>query len=151
MRLFVNINRTDPRIWITGPNLRQLLDRYGHEVGLPTPGSTSLPSRLKIALRGAINRKHRERTVYDRFMLKFHHFLKANSHFQMHCEKRHWAFPPGSAWMCFTDTCTHAALKGRYALEHSYFVAPEGLHLPEESPAALLERACGRMVLRRGA
>jgi len=150
-RFFVNINRTEPRIWITGPNFQELLDQFGHEVGLPTAGSVSLPQRLKIALQGMVSRKRRDRTVYDRFMLRFHHFLKANGHFQMHCQKRHWAFPPGSAWMCFTDGCSHAALKGRFALEHSYLIAPQTLVLPDESPSALLEKPCGRAVLRKGA
>ena len=40
-----------------------------------------------------------------------------------------------------TDACSHAALRGRYALEHSYFVDPKVLALPGESPAALLEAA----------
>jgi hypothetical protein len=40
-----------------------------------------------------------------------------------------------------TDTATHAALRGRYALEHSYFLDPRSLLLPDESPAALLARA----------
>ena len=39
-----------------------------------------------------------------------------------------------------TDTCSHAVLRGRFALEHSYFVAPQSLALPDESPAALLAR-----------
>ena len=53
--------------------------------------------------------------------------------------------------MAFTDVCSHAVLRGRYALEHSYFVAPEALALPAESPPALLERACGLPVLGRAA
>jgi hypothetical protein len=38
-------------------------------------------------------------------------------------------------------------LRGRFALEHSYFLAPRSLALPAESPPALLGRACGRAVL----
>jgi hypothetical protein len=41
-----------------------------------------------------------------------------------------------------TDTCSHSVLRGRYALEHSYFVAPSTQALPRESPPALLEAAC---------
>jgi hypothetical protein len=72
-----------------------------------------------------------------------HNFLKANSDYQERCRKRVWEFPPGSAWMVLTDTASHAALRGRFALEHSYFLAPWTLALPEESPPALLRRACG--------
>ena len=59
--------------------------------------------------------------------------------------------PRRAAWLAFTDVCSHAVLRGRYALEHSYFVAPEALALPDESPPALLARACGMPVLGRAA
>src|SRR5207247_10870389 len=91
------------------------------------------------------------RSPYDSFMLRFHNSLKANTEFQEKGSKRFWSFPPGSAWMVLTDVCTHAALRGRYALEHSYFIAPEVLALPEESPAALLQKACGAPVLLKAA
>jgi hypothetical protein len=50
-------------------------------------------------------------------------------------------------WLVFTDSVSHAALRGRFALEHSYFIAPEALVRPEDSPASLLLKACGRSVL----
>jgi hypothetical protein len=84
-------------------------------------------------------------------MLRFHNFLKTNEEFQDRCRKRIWNFPPGSAWMVMTDTVSHAALRGRFALEHSYFIAPQTLALPHESPAALLERACGMPVFKPAA
>ena len=84
-------------------------------------------------------------------MLRFHDFLKKNDTFQEHCSKRFWNFQPGSAWLAMTDTTSHAALRGRYALEHSYFICPQTLALPAESPSALLERACGLRVLPRAA
>jgi hypothetical protein len=84
-------------------------------------------------------------------MLRFHDYLKAYEKFQELGPKRFWKFPPGSAWLAITDTCSHAVLRGRFALEHSYFLAPSSLALPDESPPALLERACGRRVLERAA
>jgi hypothetical protein len=80
-------------------------------------------------------------------MLRFHDFLKLNDAFQEHCRKRYWTFPPGCCWLVFTDSVSHAALRGRYAMEHSYFVAPESLLLPDQAPAACLLRACGTAVL----
>ena len=87
------------------------------------------------------------RSSYDAFMLRLHDYLKADEEFQERGPKRFWKFPPGSAWLAITDTCSHAVLRGRFALEHSYFVAPHSLALPHESPAALLARMCGRRVL----
>ena len=67
------------------------------------------------------------RAPSDLFMLRFHDYLKRNAAFQTRAPRRLWAFPPGSVWLAMTDGCSHAVLRGRYALEHSYFVAPGSL------------------------
>jgi hypothetical protein len=82
------------------------------------------------------------RSAYDNFMLRFHDYLKKNDDFQERGPKRLWTFLPGAVWVAMTDTCSHAVLRGRYALEHSYFIAPSTQALPQESPPALLEAAC---------
>jgi hypothetical protein len=151
LRLFANVNPTEPRVWITSDPFAELLARYGRQVGLPDDPRLDWGQRLREGVLGIFRPGRRRRSVYDSFMLRFHNFLKANEEFQKHCPKRHWQFPPGSAWIVITDTASHAALRGRYALEHSYFIAPETLALPEEAPAALLERACGVTVLNRTA
>jgi hypothetical protein len=74
-------------------------------------------------------------------MLRFHDYLKKNEEFQERTRKRLWKFEPGSAWLAMTDACSHAVLRGRFALEHSYFVSPSVLAVPEESPEALLQQA----------
>ena len=43
-----------------------------------------------------------------------------------------------SAWLAMTDACSHSVLRGRYALEHSYFVAPANLALPAEGAGQML-------------
>ncbi|HZU34560.1 MAG TPA: Kdo hydroxylase family protein [Gemmataceae bacterium] len=150
LRVFANINPTEPRVWVTSEPFARLLDRYGEEAGLPT-GSSSLARRVKNGVLGLFQPGGRRRSVYDEFMLRFHDFLKQNDRFQERCPKRYWNFQPGSAWMVLTDTASHAVLRGRFAIEHSYFIAPETLALPREAPAALLERACGLPVLQRAA
>jgi hypothetical protein len=151
LRVFANVNPVDPRIWMTSDPFGKLLERYGREVGLPSAPDAGLLGRLRRGMLGLFVKGLRRRTVYDAFMLRFHNFLKSNDDFQEHTPKRFWNFQPGSAWMVFTDTASHAALRGRFALEHSYFVAPQSLALPAESPPALLERACGLPVLKRAA
>ncbi|GIW82414.1 MAG: hypothetical protein KatS3mg105_4221 [Gemmatales bacterium] len=150
LRLFVNINPTEPRVWITGERFDKLLERFGDKIGLPktaaNPGLWLRNWFLKwFGLRS------RSFTPYDEFMLKLHHFLKSNDEFQERSFKRYWQFPPGSAWLVMTDAVCHAALRGRYALEHSYFISPQTLALPELSPAALLQHAVGARVVRRAA
>jgi hypothetical protein len=147
LRVFANINPTQPRVWMTAQPFAQLLERYAHVVGLPSEREHSCWQRLYEGALSLFVPARRRRSPYDRFMLRLHDFLKANEQFQRDCPKQHWEFPPGSAWLAMTDTCSHAVLRGRYALEHSYFIAPQSLALPEKSPAALLERASGVVVL----
>jgi hypothetical protein len=151
LRFFVNVNPTEPRVWATSEPFARLLERFGQAAGLPTRQGASFARRLGHRMLRLFRLGKQERPVYDAFMLRFHDFLKANEGFQERGPKRFWSFPPGSAWLVFTDTASHAALRGRFALEHSYFVAPESLALPAESPPALLERACGVPVLNRAA
>lgn len=147
LRLFVNINPSEPRVWVTSDNFARLLELYGKEVGLPASSRASWTGRLKSEIVRLFRPGRRPRSAYDEFMIRFHNFLKGNDQFQERCFKRFWNFQPGSTWMVMTDTCSHAVLRGRYALENSYFVAPESLALPEESPPALLARRAGIPVL----
>jgi hypothetical protein len=151
LRLFVNINLTEPRTWATSEPFAKLLGRFGQQAGLPTAQGPGWAQRLSRNVLGIFQPGRAHRSTYDAFMLRFHDFLKANDEFQERGPKRFWSFPPSSAWLVFTDTASHAALRGRFALEHSYFVSPDVLALPGESPAALLERACGVPVLNRAA
>jgi hypothetical protein len=147
LRFFVNVNPTEPRIWVTSDPFARLLETFGRQVGLPGQGGLGWSWRLKEGLVRLFQPQRAPRSVYDVFMLRFHDFLKGNDDFQEHCHKRYWTFAPGSAWMCFTDAVSHAVLRGRYALEHSYFVAPEALTLPDLAPAAVLQQSCGAPVL----
>jgi hypothetical protein len=147
LRCFANINPTEPRIWVTSEPFARLLERYGREVGLPTHAGLNWTAQLHDHVARLFNPKRPRRSVYDAFMLRFHDFLKMNDVFQEHCPKRYWTFPPGSAWVVFTDTVSHAALRGRSALEHTYLIPPETLLIPTASPAACLQRACGKPVL----
>jgi hypothetical protein len=151
LRLFVNVNPSEPRVWITADTFPTLLERFGKDVGLPGNGGGRLLRRWKEVFLGMLQPNRRRRSDYDAFMLRLHNFLKANGDYQEHARKRVWEFPPGSAWMVITDTASHAALRGRFALEHSYFLAPWTLALPDESPPALLRRACGIERLARAA
>jgi hypothetical protein len=151
LRVFANVNLTDPRVWVTSEPFGKLLERFGARVGLPVSVVPTLGDRLRDGLLRLFKPNRRPRTVYDSFMLKFHDFLKANDVFQEHGPKKFWSFAPGSAWLAMTDTCSHAVLRGRFALEHSYFIDPESLALPGESPAALLQKTCGLPVLGKAA
>jgi hypothetical protein len=151
LRLFANINPSEPRVWCTSLGFGKLLEQYGMEVGLPSAPKAGWVRNVRRGLVGIFRPRLRHRSPYDEFMLRFHDFLKANDAFQVRGPKRFWSFPPGSVWVVFTDVASHAVLRGRYALEHSYFVSPESLALPNQSPPALLERVSGVPVLLRAA
>lgn len=151
LRLFVNVNPTDPRVWATSDTFADVLARYGPRVGLPNALTDGWLGRLGQGLLGLFQPGMADRTAYDHFMLRLHHFLKTNDGFQERSPRRFWHFAPGTAWLVFTDGVSHAELRGQYALEHSFFVAPESLVRPDLAPAAVLERACGMPVLPRAA
>jgi hypothetical protein len=147
LRCFVNVNPTEPRVWVTSEPFARLLERYGVAAGLPGKSGSDWMHQTREGLMRLFCPSRMPRSAYDAFMLRLHDYLKANEDFQERTPKQFWKFPPGSAWLAITDTCSHAVLRGRFALEHSYFVAPQSQALPDESPAALLARLCGRPVL----
>jgi hypothetical protein len=151
LRVYVNVNPTEPRVWITSEPFAKLLERYGEEAGFPGRQRGSWLEQFGEGIRGILRGGQGRRTSYDCFMLRFHDFLKRHEAFQEQAAKHLWTFAPGSVWLAMTDACSHADLRGRYALEHSYFVPPTVLSLPDEAPAALLEWACNEQKPRRAA
>lgn len=136
LRLFVNIHPTDLRVWITSDTFADLLQEFGAQAGLP--GSERLT--WAEAFFNLFQPKEKESTAYDQFMGRFQRFLKRNASFQDRARKTFWHFPPGTAWLVMPDGVAYGELRGQFALEHSFFVAPETLALPELAPAALLAR-----------
>ena len=150
LRVFANINPADPRVWVTSEPFAALLSQYGDSAGLPGRTGGWLDHLGWGALR-AFHFTGGRRCAYDAFMLRFHDYLKRCEPFQERGRKKLWHFPPGSAWLAFTDACSHGELRGRFALEHSFFIRPQGLALPEEAPAVLLERYCRERSIRPAA
>ena len=148
LRVFANINPSQPRVWMTSDPFPRLLERYGAAVGLPAREQGGWPQRLTQNVLGLFRR---QRSPYDAFMLRMHHFLKNNEQFQEKGPRRYWSFGPGSAWVVFTDSVSHAVLRGRYALEYTFFVPVNCMLDPSQAPVALLQRAAGVPVLRRAA
>ena len=143
LRLFTNLNPVQPRVWITSDNFGFLAERFARTVGLPTRAGASPVSRWLKRTARAAGIPVVDRSLYDDFMLRFHHFLKENSEFQQSCRKDRWEFPPGSSWMAYTDMVSHAVLEGQYAMEQTFLVSRAAMVLPEQSPIGILERICG--------
>jgi hypothetical protein len=144
LRIFSNIHPTRPRVWVTSESFEQLADQYGSLAGLPRP-ATPLSRAKSQAMRmlSSLGVPVVDRPPYDRFMLRFHHFLKENDAFQRECPKDRWEFPPNTTWICFTDTTSHSCISGQFALEQTFIVRRQSLVRPDSAPIAILERLAG--------
>jgi hypothetical protein len=152
LRVFINLSLTESCVWLTSDTFPRLLQRFAFRAGLPMRGLSLTRVWQQVRdLPRILGRGRNPRSEYDAFMLRLHNVLKENEPFQESSPRRLWTFPPESAWLCMTDTLSHAALRGRHVLDHSFFIAPGSLLLPEESPAEYLARACGFPVLSRAA
>jgi hypothetical protein len=143
LRVFTNINLTEPRVWLTSDPFEPLARRHAIDAGLlqfADRPDGSLWSRL---LRSA-GFPLADRSAYDRFMLGFHDYLKFHRNYQETCAKYRFEFPPGSTWIVFTDVVPHAVLKGRYALEQTVIVHRKSLFGPERAPIEILQSICKR-------
>lgn len=149
LRCFSNINPVQPRIWDTAEPLPILAQKYAAEVGFEVGSELpqAAPKRgLLGALKSSLNKKEKiiNRSDYDTFMMRFHDYLKENEDFQANTPKERVEFPPNTTWMCFTDSVPHAALSGRFALEHTFFISQSALLHAEKSPLRVLEEIAGR-------
>jgi hypothetical protein len=135
LRVFANVNPLEPRVWATSEPLPRLLPRYRDRVRRSAAGWFH---EVGARVLGLLRPPERRTGPADVFMLRLHDFLKGDLDFQQRGPRRLWRFPPGSAWLAMTDACTYAELRGRFALEHSFFIDPGVLALPELAPARLV-------------
>ncbi|HEY3169827.1 MAG TPA: Kdo hydroxylase family protein [Thermoanaerobaculia bacterium] len=143
LRLFTNIHKSKPRVWISGGNFEQLAERYALNSGLLRAVAERRGENALARLLRALGVRKGKRSAYDQFMLLFHDFLKENEEFQKTASREQFSFAPGTTWIVFTDGASHAVLSGRHALEQTFLVARESLELPEKAPIAVLERLTG--------
>ena len=140
LRFFWNLHPSRPRVWVTSDPFPMLARRYAAAAGLER-----LSRRRGIgAALHALGIPVRHRSPYDNFMLAFHDYLKRNLQFQLTCQKQRIEFPPGTAWMAFTDIVPHAVESGQYAMEQTLIVPREALAAPERAPVSVLESLAGR-------
>ena len=76
-------------------------------------GSAALLAALKIT--------KRKRSAYDHIMLHLHDAMKADLEYQGQCPQETMPFPPGCAWVCFSDHASHAVMSGQFMLEQTFY------------------------------
>ncbi len=149
LRVYVNINPNEPHVWATSERFPELLARFVAVHRLPARSVEEWLSPSQSVLRLFTGRKT-GRSLYDAFMLRLHHFLKESEPFQAQAPRKVCSFAPQSAWMLFSDGLAHAQLRGRFALEHSYFVPPDCLVQPADWPVTILTMVHGEPACRVG-
>jgi hypothetical protein len=150
LRVFTNVNPTESRRWLTGEPFHAIAPRFADSAGLREFAYSANSPTGKIR-RSAVKALRRaglpipERSGYDRFMLHFHDWLKENGAYQEEERaKPVQEFPPGCTWLVYTDGVPHAALSGRFALEHTFIVPRGALVSPEHAPISVLEKLSGK-------
>ncbi len=136
LRVFSNVNPTEPRVWRVGEPFEAMARTFLPRVGRPLPGSAHVLAAVR-ATKGL-------RTEYDHLMLGLHDRAKADMAYQQRCAQETVPFAPGTTWLCFSDQVMHAAVSGQYMLEQTIHLPLSALVAPERSPLAVLERLTGR-------
>lgn len=146
LRVFANLNPTEPRVWEIGEPFHITAPRFVDDPSLRATLNTSPFRKLSDATLAAVGVTKGKRSAYDRFMLRFHDLLKEDNRYQSTTLKRRVEIPPRSAWLVYTDGVPHAVLSGKYALEQTFIVSPEAQVAPEVTPIHVLERLYGRQL-----
>jgi 3-deoxy-D-manno-oct-2-ulosonic acid (Kdo) hydroxylase len=154
LRVFTNISPSKTRVWITSDPFAAIAPRLARDAGLDriAAASSSLSGRFLHASARALRSLGLPvvpRSAYDRFMLRFHDYLKHDTAFQANCVKHRYEFPPGSTWLVFTDVVPHSVQAGQHALEQTFIIARRSLADPAHAPVSILERLCARPLLPR--
>jgi len=145
LRCFTNINPTVARVWHTTDEFSVLAQKYAADAGLAgfAAKGSARGNVLVREIKKLFGLKGVDQSAYDRFMLRFHDYLKEKTDFQQNCPKVRIEFPPGSTWICFTDSVAHAVLSGQYALEQTFIIGLRGLVNAERAPIRVLEKLAG--------
>jgi len=140
LRVFVNVNPEGrPRSWRVGEDFEGLAARFAPKLRLPMLGSSLLLQVLHLT--------KTPRSAYDALMLQLHDRMKQDVAYQAAAPQMPFDFPPGSAWMAFTDQVSHAAMSGQHQLEQTFLLPVEAMMDERRSPLRVLERLKGRALI----
>jgi len=142
LRVFANVNPSQDRVWRVGENFAAMAQTFLPRIKRQLPGTPSLWSWLHVT-KGM-------RSEYDHLMLGLHDQAKADLDYQKNCPQQIVRFAPGTTWLCFSDQVMHAAVSGQHMLEQTIHLPVRTLYDPASAPLAILERLCGRPLLRPG-
>jgi hypothetical protein len=139
LRVFTNVNPLGvPRVWRVGEPFEEMAKHFLPGIKPQAPGVAWLLNLLHIT--------KSPRSEYDHLMLRLHDDMKADLHYQQTSPQETIPFPPGSAWVCFSDQTSHAVMSGQFMLEQTFFLPVKAMVRPEWAPLGILERLKGRVL-----
>lgn len=144
LRVFSNVNRNgESRHWRLGEPFSDVANRFYPKLRGPLPGLAHL---LKYT---GLTREFRTR--YDQAMLGIHDAMKRATHYQHTVPYTDFDFPPGSTWIVYTDTVSHAALSGQHLFEQTFYLPVAAMADASKAPLRILESLAGRQLAPRAA
>lgn len=137
LRIFCNVNPNgEPRVWRAGESFANVARHFWRTLPEPRLLQRQILAWFRVT-KGL-------RSEYDHYMLHLHDAMKRDLDYQRNCDQEAVHFPAGSAWVCFTDQVSHAAMSGQHQFEQTYTLAPEAQFSPATAPLATLEKLAGR-------
>jgi hypothetical protein len=137
LRVFRNVNPSGkPRVWRLGEPFEDVARRFLPRVGRPFPGSIRAKHLLRLTKTMG--------SEYDYIMLKLHDAMKADDAYQASVGQEPVLFTPGTTWVCYADSVSHAAISGQHQFEQTIYVPLAAMGDVDKSPLRILERLRGR-------
>lgn len=140
LRVFTNVNPEGAaRVWRVGEPFEVVARHF-----LPR---AKRYARWQAQVLKALHVTKSLRSEYDHLMLQLHDAMKSDLDYQQDAQQVTMPFPPGSAWVCFSDQTSHAVMAGQYMLEQTFHLLVAQQYDPEASPLAILTRLTGRPLI----
>ncbi len=140
LRVFTNVNlEGEPRVWRVGEPFEDVARRF-----LP---KVKPYSAWQAKVLNALHVTKSLRSEYDHIMLQLHDAMKSDLDYQKNAPQVTFDFPPGCAWVCFSDQTSHAVMAGQYMMEHTLQLSPMHQYDKEASPLAILTRMQGHALV----
>lgn len=133
LRIFSNVNpQGEPRVWRVGEPFEKVVAKFKNK--LPKYHATYAKLLQMVhATRGY-------RSEYDHYMLHLHNTMKADSHYQQTVPQCELHLPSGATWIVYTDIVSHAAMKGQYLFEQTFYLPIDAMQQSMLSPKMILEQ-----------
>ena len=139
-RVFANINpRGEFRSWRIGEPFADMAKRFLPQVRPYSPLQARLLDKLGVT--------KSLRSEYDHLMLQLHDAMKSDDRYQREAPQQAMDFPPGTAWVCFSDQTSHAAMSGQHMLEQTFHLPVDRQYNREASPLGLLTALAGHPLI----